>query len=684
MIFMDMANCTRRLCACAGAVRQLQWLLLAGAVASTTGAEAQVRLLPPPDSLQAALRAHPAGEARVQVLLRIANADFDLADSSGTIGYARAAGRLAHSLGNAPLEGQAADVLGFYYQWQRDQKQAAPLLQQAEQLLRGAPAAARAANYFHLARLNTDLSHSTVARRYYRQSIGLFRQLNDVGHEAEVMNAFSDNYLLQGQNDSAIYCLVQSARLAHRLGMKAEEALVQANIAVVLLHQHKLADAARYAHLALQGHYQHDNLEYRINTFVILGHIARAQDSLALALGYYRRAIRLARQFNQTLTVHYENIASILDRLDRHDSAVVYQLRAVHLSQRLHQVAEQSTAMANLARYYLHRHELTAASRWAHAALATQGNTHVLANTLPLAMLKDIALARHDYREALLLTERIRAADSTQQAHESQRLADELRIGYETERAEQRVRVLEQDQQLAGLRRQRELAGGVGLGVLGVLAGAGLLRRYRRRQRRQERQLRQRLAADLHDEVGCLLTQISIDSALLHMGAATQDQYLRLTRIAESSRQAVRQMGDIIWSIDTPPGSWAHILDRMRDHAHEVLAPAGMEVDFTVAPAVAELTLSLRSCQQLYLIYKEALHNVVKHSRAQLVRVCLEQQAESLVLIVDDDGQGPASGASGLGRGLGNMRQRAESVGGTVEFSASTKGFQVLVRLSMA
>ena len=663
----------------------LAWALLLGALLGASGANAQAPLLPPPDSLKAALLNNSSGVARAGVLLRIANAYFDFADTAGTTGYARAARRLAHELRDAPLEGQAADVLGFYYQWRRDQRLAAPQLLQAEQLLVGGPAAPRAANYFHLARLHTDLSHALQARRYYRRSIALFRQLRDPAHEAEVLNAFSDNYLLQGQKDSALYCLVQASRRTHQLGMKAEEALLQANIAVVLLHQNKLAEASRYAHLALQGHYQHPDLEYRVNTFTILGHIARAQDSLQLALAYYRRSTHLARQFNQAMTVHYENIASIQDRLGRRDSAIFYQLRAVRLSQQLHQVAEQSQAMASLARYYLHLGQLGPATSWAQAARATKGTTHVLANTLPLLVLKEIAVAKTDYREALRLTEQIQAADSTQQAHESQRLAEDLRVGYETEQAEQRVKVLEQAQQLAALRRQRELAGGVGAGLLGLALVAGGLVRYRRRQRRKEHLLRQRLAADLHDDVGGLLTQISIDSALLHTGIATHDQQQRLVRIAESSRQAVRQMGDIIWRIDSPQGTWANVIDRMRDQAYEVLAPVGIEIDFVVAPAVPALPLGVLPCQQLYLIYKEALHNVVKHSGAELVRVVLEQRENQLVLLVQDNGRGQAGPAPGQGRGLGNMRRRAESVGGTVEYGCGPgAGFRVLVRLPLS
>ncbi|MBC8084623.1 MAG: hypothetical protein H7Z21_15605, partial [Hymenobacter sp.] len=208
---------------------------------------------------------------------------------------------------------------------------------------------------------------------------------------------------------------------------------------------------------------------------------------------------------------------------------------------------------------------------------------------------------------------------------------------------------------------------------------------YRQRQRRREQALHQRLAADLHDDVGGLLTQISIDSALLHTGSSAPEQQKRLERIAEASRQAVRQMSDVVWSIDAQHGSWADVLERMRDHAYEVLSPAGIEIDFAVAPAATALAVGLHPTQQLYLIYKEALHNVVKHSGARRVTVRLNHLANHLEMNVRDDGRGHAGGSPLGGRGLNNMLTRAEAVGGTVkyDFGRTEIGFGLLVRLPL-
>jgi len=247
----------------------------------------------------------------------------------------------------------------------------------------------------------------------------------------------------------------------------------------------------------------------------------------------------------------------------------------------------------------------------------------------------------------------------------------------------QQARLQMQELELERLRYRQGAAVLVGLALV-VLAAAGYgLWRYRRRERRRHEALRTRIAADLHDEVGSMLTQISMQSTLLregHYSPAQQQQYL--DQMADASRRAARQMSDAVWSIDARYDSAASLLDRLRDHAHEVLPAAGIELDFEAEPALKTITLSLASRQALYVIYKEALHNVVKHAQAKLVQVRLRLR-QQLELEVQDDGRGMADLPRPGGQGLANMRMRALAVGGTVALEAARPGTRLLVRLPL-
>ena len=104
---------------------------------------------------------------------------------------------------------------------------------------------------------------------------------------------------------------------------------------------------------------------------------------------------------------------------------------------------------------------------------------------------------------------------------------------------------------------------------------------------------------------------------------------------------------------------------------------AGVFNAFTLGGA----PLSAQALQNLYLIYKEALHNVVKHARATHVTVHFSYAPTGLRLAVTDNGQGADAAGRPAGHGLRNMQVRAQAVGGTVRYEAQAPGFGVVVQL---
>ena len=142
-------------------------------------------------------------------------------------------------------------------------------------------------------------------------------------------------------------------------------------------------------------------------------------------------------------------------------------------------------------------------------------------------------------------------------------------------------------------------------------------------------------------------------------------------------------MSDAIWSLAATAPSLPALLAHMRDHAYEVLQPLGIEVTFDTDPAVPALPLRVESRQALYLVFKEALHNVVKHAPAATdVRVRLTPAHPGLALAVHNNGPAPANAAlRPEGQGLSNMQARAAALGGTVQYPPQSTGFVVELTL---
>jgi signal transduction histidine kinase len=236
---------------------------------------------------------------------------------------------------------------------------------------------------------------------------------------------------------------------------------------------------------------------------------------------------------------------------------------------------------------------------------------------------------------------------------------------------------------VAGYWWRHPLAWAAGAVLLAGLAAAAVYAWQQQRTARllREHALRARIAADLHDDVGNLLTQISMQSSLLREKQHAPDQLLaRLDRLATTARQAAQQMNDVIWGLGDESQTVAQLITRMRDHAYEMLAPTGIELDFRAEEASgADLPLEIR--QHLYLIFKEALHNVVKHAQATQVAVRFSRAAGRIELLVHDNGRSDAAAGRPGGNGLRNMRTRAETLGGQLDAQPQANGFRVQVWL---
>ncbi|RTQ44948.1 hypothetical protein EJV47_26635 [Hymenobacter gummosus] len=179
--------------------------------------------------------------------------------------------------------------------------------------------------------------------------------------------------------------------------------------------------------------------------------------------------------------------------------------------------------------------------------------------------------------------------------------------------------------------------------------------------------VRHNIARDLHDDMGSTLSSISILSQLARThqqrGNAEQSSQL-LEQIGDSSRRMLDSMDDIVWAINPAHDSMESVTSRMRSFASDVLEARGIDFIFKVAPEVAEHRLPMRARREFFLLFKEAVNNLAKYSKAEFARITLDYDNRCLVLRVQDDGVGfdPKAPAQGGGNGMTNMRSRAAAI----------------------
>ena len=214
-------------------------------------------------------------------------------------------------------------------------------------------------------------------------------------------------------------------------------------------------------------------------------------------------------------------------------------------------------------------------------------------------------------------------------------------------------------------------------------------RRYQHQLQRaaQERALereRARIAQDLHDDLGSSLTRISLLSTLLQADKDEPEQVtLHAGKLSEAADQTVRALEEIVWAVRPGSDSLQSLVEYIAHFANEAFEdnPTRCRLDLPHDLPAKPLPPDVR--HNIFLIVKEALTNALRHAGAKEVHVQAKVSADSLEILVQDDGCGfePAMPPmEGKRHGLGNMRRRAEAIGGTLELQ-STPGKGTSVRL---
>jgi ligand-binding sensor domain-containing protein/signal transduction histidine kinase len=197
------------------------------------------------------------------------------------------------------------------------------------------------------------------------------------------------------------------------------------------------------------------------------------------------------------------------------------------------------------------------------------------------------------------------------------------------------------------------------------------LYRYRLAQLLAVADVRMRIATDLHDDIGASLSQIAILSEVAQRGAGKDARNgAPLSEIAGISRELVDSMSDIVWAINPDHDRLSNLVYRMRRFAADLLGAQGIAFQFRSSVADHDLRIGANVRRQIYLIFKEGIHNIARHSGASRVEVEFDRAGDGLVLRLSDNGKGFDASAESDGHGLTNIRKRAAALGGEVEWQS--------------
>jgi signal transduction histidine kinase/ligand-binding sensor domain-containing protein len=213
--------------------------------------------------------------------------------------------------------------------------------------------------------------------------------------------------------------------------------------------------------------------------------------------------------------------------------------------------------------------------------------------------------------------------------------------------------------------------------VAALLAGTVyLFEQYRLRQAMAIERLRLRIATELHDDIGANLSQIAILTEVVRR----DDSKSMLAEVPIIARETVELMSDIVWAVNPRHDGFDALLLRMRRFAGDTLGAADIDLDFSEPENGFVMPLDLR--RPIYLVFKEAIHNIAKHSGATSAIVNIALKGSELRMEIADNGCGLDPLRLTDGDGLTNIDRRVREARGIATWeTAAGAGTKLIVTI---
>ncbi|HEV7780174.1 MAG TPA: ATP-binding protein, partial [Chitinophagaceae bacterium] len=223
-----------------------------------------------------------------------------------------------------------------------------------------------------------------------------------------------------------------------------------------------------------------------------------------------------------------------------------------------------------------------------------------------------------------------------------------------------------QDKQLRNQKNVRNLLI-AGLALF-LLLGITYVNRYQLKKKLEQQKsllaMRNNISQDLHDDIGASLSNINILNELAKRNIGQPEKSAEyLSRASEDIQRISESLSDIVWNINPRYDDLQNLFIRMKRYAADMFDGKAIDGEFDFPPNEPGLALSMTQRRDLYLIFKEAVNNLVKYSQAAHALISVKADAHTIGLIVKDDGKGFDRVNTRMGNGLQNMEQRAKASG---------------------
>lgn len=556
----------------------------------------------------------------------------------------------------------------------------------------------------------------------FARAEALFRQLGDSSSLSGVYLQLAGNYSFMGELDKAIVYQKRTLAIAKQSGDNSKVGSAYIGIAGSYgrMGDYDKAmsytlDASRYAEKTTDEELKANVNRNLVNIYSFTGKYEKALEFAEKELAIWRKTGNVAQEqtclenigsmhmnllnFSKALKVYNESLALLDEDLTPDPASTLYTklgechrelgdlTKSYQYLQKAEKIINQLGYMEflgyvnqQLAITQIEREEYASALEYLNKAEETAieigdvfGQKEILlAFSDVYAKTGKYQFSLESYKKSTLLKDSLFNMDS-------ETAMASMKTKYDTEKKDLQIDVLQKQAEIDKRKSARQRMLIFGSLLLALLAGAvGYLRirQNKLNQRLKMERFRNKVAADLHDDVGSTLSSIAMYSEVIKQKAVTKlpEALPMLENMTNSSKELMDAMSDIVWTINPKNNSLHSLLTRIKHLSSEICEAKDVLFQYEQSGDIEGQKMDMEAAQNVFLVLKEGVNNALKYSECTELQMRVAQTKNSLSFELKDNGKGFDTKDESLGNGMRTMRVRMTEIGGTYGVHSSGDG----------
>ncbi|OFY87532.1 MAG: hypothetical protein A3F72_17965 [Bacteroidetes bacterium RIFCSPLOWO2_12_FULL_35_15] len=435
------------------------------------------------------------------------------------------------------------------------------------------------------------------------------------------------------------------------------------------------------------------------------GVVYEQQQNYEEALLAYKGALNYYLKKNpDNIAMEYSNMAIVYKLKKDYASSVDCNLKAIDLAIKSGNKWFASAIYNNIGNLYVELNDPKKAIEYCNksVAIAKEINaSEILINVYET--LADANAKAGDYKNAFNYQKQFALEKDKFISAESAKQVNELQTKYETEKKENEITLLQQNEKISTqeikeqkfqIQKRNYLIAGVLLLLL-VLAAAtyfGISKKNLKNKLEKEKAIketeeneRMRIAKDIHDDLGSGLSKINFLSEFIYNNSELLPEIRNnIKSVSETAKNLVENMRDLIWALNPENTTLDNLVARIREYSSDYLEDFPIELMSSYPSSITPTPIYKDSHREIFMVVKECLNNIVKHSTASIVNMKVRIVENDLTISIHDNGLGFNTDNYKAGSGLRNMKNRISAIYGKLSIeSEPQKGTGICILIPL-